>query len=190
MNALTITPDALRAAGRAFDKRHDSFAAGKAETCYDLAARLERFGAFVSERQAAFAARLLEWAMPRQAAGTAAPAAQRVDALHTVMQRHAQFFLGDVTLSRRNGDQLVWVKHAAAEKVLGKIDNGVVTLWSRPGVNNSEVRALLDEVDGAPLATAVKFGRASGRCCSCGRDLTDPESIAAGIGPICASKFE
>ena len=27
-----------------------------------------------------------------------------------------------------------------------------------------------------------------GRCCVCGRELTDPESIAAGIGPVCAGK--
>lgn len=184
-----ITAQALRAAGHAFDQRHDSFAAGKAESCYDLAARLERAGTFVSERQAAFAAKLVEWAQPRKPASGATPVA-RVDALHAVMQRHAQFFLGDVTLSRRNGDQLVWIKHSAAERVVGKIDNGEVTLWSRPGVDNAAVRGLLEEVDGAPLATAIKFGRASGRCCSCGRDLTDPDSIAAGIGPICATKFE
>lgn len=27
-----------------------------------------------------------------------------------------------------------------------------------------------------------------GRCCRCGRDLTTPESIAAGIGPVCAER--
>jgi hypothetical protein len=27
-----------------------------------------------------------------------------------------------------------------------------------------------------------------GRCCRCGRTLTTPESIAAGIGPVCAEK--
>lgn len=28
----------------------------------------------------------------------------------------------------------------------------------------------------------------SGRCCRCGRELTTPESIASGIGPVCAGK--
>jgi hypothetical protein len=29
----------------------------------------------------------------------------------------------------------------------------------------------------------------SGKCCRCGRQLTTPESIAAGIGPECAGKL-
>lgn len=33
------------------------------------------------------------------------------------------------------------------------------------------------------------FGRVSGQCMDCCRTLTKPESIAAGIGPICAKKF-
>jgi hypothetical protein len=28
-----------------------------------------------------------------------------------------------------------------------------------------------------------------GTCCRCGRDLTTPESIAAGIGPVCAGRM-
>lgn len=39
------------------------------------------------------------------------------------------------------------------------------------------------------LDEAKQFGRDTGTCCQCGIELTDPESIAAGIGPICASKF-
>ena len=114
----------------------------------------------------------------------------QVSRLHDVMQRHAKFYAGDVTLSRRNGDQLVWIKHANAEKVIGKIDNGTLTLWNRPGVDMDSVRSLLDEFEGAPLQAAMKYGRLSGRCCSCGRDLTNEGSVEAGIGPICATKFE
>jgi hypothetical protein len=39
------------------------------------------------------------------------------------------------------------------------------------------------------LVQAQAFGKLYGICCRCGRDLTDEESIAAGIGPICAGKF-
>lgn len=35
---------------------------------------------------------------------------------------------------------------------------------------------------------AAEYGRAHGRCLVCGRTLTNPESIAAGIGPICAGR--
>lgn len=119
----------------------------------------------------------------------AARPVEALHALHGVMQKHAKFYAGELTLSRRNADQLVWIKHANAEKVIGKIDGGVLTLWNRPGVDSKAVRAMLDEFEGAPLQTAMKYGKLSGVCCSCGRELTDDASIAAGIGPICAKKF-
>lgn len=37
---------------------------------------------------------------------------------------------------------------------------------------------------------AVEFGALYGVCCNCGRTLTADESIAAGIGPYCAKKFQ
>jgi len=39
------------------------------------------------------------------------------------------------------------------------------------------------------LEDAKRFGALYGSCCVCGRTLTKEESIEAGIGPICASKF-
>ena len=36
------------------------------------------------------------------------------------------------------------------------------------------------------LPSTMKFQH-SGQCCKCGRELTTPESIARGIGPICAT---
>lgn len=44
-----------------------------------------------------------------------------------------------------------------------------------------EYRMTLDE--------AKAYGKVTGTCCNCGRLLTNEESIEAGIGPICASKF-
>lgn len=131
-------------------------------------------------------------AAEKAAAQVAAPAPapeKRLNALHTVLQRHAKFYAGELTISRRNADQLCWIKHADAEKVVGKIDNGVLTLWNRPGVDLGTVKAMLDEFEGAPLQTAMKYGKLAGRCCSCGRELTNDGSIEAGIGPICAGKF-
>ncbi len=40
-----------------------------------------------------------------------------------------------------------------------------------------------------PLTAAIQYGKVSGECSCCGRELTDPASIKAGIGPICATKF-
>lgn len=39
------------------------------------------------------------------------------------------------------------------------------------------------------LSEAMEFGKAVGKCVCCGRTLTNPDSIKAGIGPICASKY-
>ena len=40
-----------------------------------------------------------------------------------------------------------------------------------------------------PLTAAIRYGKVSGECSCCGRELTDPRSIERGIGPICATKF-
>lgn len=39
------------------------------------------------------------------------------------------------------------------------------------------------------LEEAAAYGQATGVCAVCGRLLTDPDSIARGIGPICLSKL-
>ncbi len=40
-----------------------------------------------------------------------------------------------------------------------------------------------------PLSASRLYGTELGRCGVCNRTLTDPDSIAAGIGPVCASRF-
>ena len=40
-----------------------------------------------------------------------------------------------------------------------------------------------------PAAAARVSGKDTGVCCCCGAELTDPVSIAAGIGPICAGNW-
>lgn len=44
------------------------------------------------------------------------------------------------------------------------------------------------EADG-PLEAAKRYGRELGACPKCRRTLTNPSSIAAGIGPVCATKY-
>lgn len=40
-----------------------------------------------------------------------------------------------------------------------------------------------------PLTAAIRYGKVSGECSCCGRELTRKDSIERGIGPICAEKF-
>jgi hypothetical protein len=42
--------------------------------------------------------------------------------------------------------------------------------------------------DRMSLEDAKEFGHVYGVCCNCGATLTDEKSIAAGIGPVCATK--
>lgn len=51
-------------------------------------------------------------------------------------------------------------------------------------------RAILDELEAAGhLESAKLYGKVTGQCGICSKILTNPDSIAAGIGPICAQKF-
>jgi hypothetical protein len=50
-------------------------------------------------------------------------------------------------------------------------------------------RGVLAKIAEDPYEAACAYGREIGVCGMCNRTLTNPESIAAGIGPICASKF-
>jgi len=54
---------------------------------------------------------------------------------------------------------------------------------------NDETQTYLMEFAHDPLKAAKEYGRKTGNCCCCGRELTDPVSIANFIGPICAEKF-
>jgi hypothetical protein len=69
-------------------------------------------------------------------------------------------------------------RHYARELVDGEFVyvKGAMYLVARSGR-----RMTLDE--------AKEYGAITGRCCVCGRMLTDPNSIAAKIGPVCAKKF-
>lgn len=53
----------------------------------------------------------------------------------------------------------------------------------------AEHKAALDVIAANPKDAAQAYGKNTGECSCCGRELTDPNSIAAGIGPICASKW-
>ena len=49
--------------------------------------------------------------------------------------------------------------------------------------------AVLDAIAQSPQAASVRYGREIGKCGVCGRTLTNEESRAAGIGPICRGEL-
>lgn len=53
------------------------------------------------------------------------------------------------------------------------------------GAIQDELRAVLAD----PMAAMIAYGKLTGTCGKCGRILEDEQSVAAGIGPICAAKM-
>jgi hypothetical protein len=54
---------------------------------------------------------------------------------------------------------------------------------------NADTLGRLQTIARNPMEAAVRYGRQTGRCSCCGRELTNKASIDAGIGPICAGKW-
>lgn len=55
-----------------------------------------------------------------------------------------------------------------------------------PNIPLDVVETALREFNRNPRAAIEDYGRSTNTCAVCGRELTNPESIARGIGPICA----
>lgn len=80
----------------------------------------------------------------------------------------------------------VYVKSTESGLYLGKVAGGKF-LKSRDCSGDDESRIVAACAD--PATAAKVYGKRTGRCSCCARELTNPESIAAGIGPICAQRF-
>lgn len=48
---------------------------------------------------------------------------------------------------------------------------------------------LVKAIGADPFGQAVAHGKRTGNCCCCGRELTNPESLDLGIGPICRDRW-
>jgi len=75
-------------------------------------------------------------------------------------------------------------RYGLQPKYLGKI-----TPTAMDSRLSDDVKSVLIEAAADPLTAAIRYGKVSGECSCCGRELTDPQSIKRGIGPICATKF-
>lgn len=57
------------------------------------------------------------------------------------------------------------------------------------GLYKGSLTAQLQQIIDNPLDAMVAYGKLTGTCGKCGRILEDEASVAAGIGPVCASKM-
>lgn len=78
----------------------------------------------------------------------------------------------------------IYVKRG--EEYLGKIAQGkLLKVRTCEEVTAAEIV----KVAADPKGEAIAYGRRTGNCCICNRELTNKESIEMGIGPICAEKW-
>ena len=162
---------------------------------------LVEYGHFTERQEAAVRSCAAKWAVKqaelaetKKATAAAAPAidASKVEAalrsakasgLRYPRLRLARFVFTPAPDTSKNAGA-VYVK--AGEQYLGKILNGKF-LKVRECDGDTEAKVL--EVAADPEQAAVAYGRQYGQCACCGRELSDPESVQRGIGPVCADKY-
>lgn len=90
--------------------------------------------------------------------------------------------------SRKDADTLFVTDHRAwpDQTYYGKI---VASRFMPTRECPDEIRTRLAIIAQDPAAAAKVYGKETGTCCCCGAELTDPVSIANGIGPICAGNY-
>ena len=80
----------------------------------------------------------------------------------------------------------IYVKRADDQTYLGKIMGG--RFERRLECSPVEATAIA-EAAADPYNAAIAYGRKYSRCSVCNAALSDPKSVARGIGPVCAAKF-
>lgn len=109
----------------------------------------------------------------------------KASGLKRTKMRFDGFEVKPAPASGRNAGAYYVTSHGGGT-YFGKIQGGKF-LTSRGC--DAAMQAKVQDAMQDPLEAATYFGRHSGTCSCCGRTLTDPASIEAGIGPICAGKF-
>lgn len=174
--------------------------AGRFEFATSLLAALDKYG-HLTEKQL-IAVRSLVWKKKERQEQRAAEAQERqnaavavsVDKLHEALQaartaglkhpklRYEGFVVSLAPADGKNAGAL-YLKQGST--YLGKIQNGKLFATREA----DEVKPAIVVAMEDPLAAAKAYGQKFGICSCCGRDLSDPVSVAAGIGPVCAENF-
>ncbi|MCU1483142.1 MAG: hypothetical protein JWQ19_3928 [Subtercola sp.] len=102
--------------------------------------------------------------------------------------KRPKMYLGDFLfkLAPKTGRNAGAIYVTEEGEYLGKIADG--KFQSARDCTEAQKAAIV-EVCADPEKAAKAFGQETGRCSCCGRELTDPVSIANSIGPICAANY-
>jgi len=102
--------------------------------------------------------------------------------------KHPKMYLGAFLLkpAKATGKNPNSIYVTQAGEYLGKVADG--KFHATRACTTEQTKAIV-EVCSDPEKAAKAFGQETGRCSCCGRELTDPVSIANAIGPVCAERF-
>lgn len=102
--------------------------------------------------------------------------------------RIAEFVISMASDSSKNPGHL-YIKQGSGFEApyMGKVTPEARFLKGRDCTPEQEQRII--KIGQDPMAEAVAHGKKTGNCAICGRHLENAESVARGIGPICAEKF-
>jgi hypothetical protein len=89
------------------------------------------------------------------------------------------------------GEGFYWVNGLAYKVQAAKSHGGLYAkVFSEAGYEYAPgAMRLLATAERLTLEQAAELGIQTGRCVICARLLTDPESVAAGIGPVCQARL-
>lgn len=163
----------------------------------EMLTALNKYGS-LTERQLATVTRLMlqdrERDAQREAAKVKAEAnAVAVDispimkAMETAMANDIKRPLlraGEFKFAYKGG--VIYVRDRSGDVYYGKIVEGRF-FASRDCTADMQTQII--EVASDPMQAAIAYGRRTGSCAICGRELTNHESIDRGIGPICAENW-
>ena len=169
----------------------------------DMLAALIKYGSLTERQEAAVrnaaaksAARKAQWAAEKAAReeGAATLSLSKIRAGFASAVQHLKrpkLRIADVQFSLapasgRNAG-CIYVVRASDDTYLGKItpEDKFVTSRDCTAADSATVARVAAD----PAAAATAHGHEYGYCSCCGRELTNPESVARGIGPICAERW-
>lgn len=177
---------------------------GRSEFARSLSDGLEKYGHLTPNQLAAvqraivkdaeFKTKREQEATERQVDMGGTGQAKLVAALNqakTKMQRQPSLIVGDIDFQRApdtgKNPGAVYVRSRSTDTYLGKLTPAGAFQPSRECTEETKAQVATIMLD--PLAAAIEHGKLTGECACCKRKLTDPVSVANGIGPICAQNF-
>lgn len=99
--------------------------------------------------------------------------------------RFADFTFSPAGARSRNPGA-IYVKSRHDGEYYGKVMDGrFVRALNTDGETEQAILAVVAD----PHNAAIAYGKQFGICCCCGRELTDPKSVAKGIGPVCEKNY-